>query len=240
MEPPYPSLTPTWHNDVYPAIAPTNPRMSHAGETVIITGAATRAPAWTGSASTSPVLDEAAVVRDLADKVGAGHVLVHGAAYMNSPAEVVRVDVADYGRAYEVKVKGTVLLAKHLLPKAAPGGALAFPAAMLAGQSGYSTWWRPRRCSCWRRSTAVFRRSGASTPDMLAMDSRSYKVYVDLVTWVTLWLTRPEARFLTGRTVRANWDVEQLKGMEDSIKADPAKLTFSFNGWPFPASIKSV
>ena len=39
MEPPFPSPTPTWHNDVYPAIDPTRPNLSHAGQTVIITGA---------------------------------------------------------------------------------------------------------------------------------------------------------------------------------------------------------
>jgi hypothetical protein len=39
MQPPFPSPTPTWHNDTYPAIEPTKPGLSHAGETVIITGA---------------------------------------------------------------------------------------------------------------------------------------------------------------------------------------------------------
>ncbi|KAI4271815.1 MAG: hypothetical protein LQ337_005736 [Flavoplaca oasis] len=39
MKPPYPSATPTWHNDTYPAITPSRPELSVPGKTVIITGA---------------------------------------------------------------------------------------------------------------------------------------------------------------------------------------------------------
>jgi hypothetical protein len=39
MKPAFPSPTPTWHNDIYPAIDPTNPNLSHAGQTIIVTGA---------------------------------------------------------------------------------------------------------------------------------------------------------------------------------------------------------
>jgi hypothetical protein len=39
MKPVFPSPTPTWHNDTYSAIDPTLPSLSHAGQTVIITGA---------------------------------------------------------------------------------------------------------------------------------------------------------------------------------------------------------
>ncbi|KAL2833634.1 hypothetical protein BJY01DRAFT_90608 [Aspergillus pseudoustus] len=39
MQPPFPSLTATWHNESYPAISPTRPELSAAGKTVIIAGA---------------------------------------------------------------------------------------------------------------------------------------------------------------------------------------------------------
>ena len=39
MKPPYPSLTPTWHNDVYPAIEYSSPGVSHEGQTIVVTGA---------------------------------------------------------------------------------------------------------------------------------------------------------------------------------------------------------
>lgn len=39
MKPPFPSATPSWHNDTYSAISPQRPELSAAGKTVVITGA---------------------------------------------------------------------------------------------------------------------------------------------------------------------------------------------------------
>ncbi|KAF2759929.1 NAD(P)-binding protein [Pseudovirgaria hyperparasitica] len=39
MDPPFPSPVKQWHNDIYPAIEPSNPKLSHKGHTVVITGA---------------------------------------------------------------------------------------------------------------------------------------------------------------------------------------------------------
>lgn len=39
MKPPYPALVSEWHNAPYAAIDPTSPALSHAGQTIIITGA---------------------------------------------------------------------------------------------------------------------------------------------------------------------------------------------------------
>jgi len=39
MQPPFPSPTPTWHNETYSAISPLRPESSVAGKNVIITGA---------------------------------------------------------------------------------------------------------------------------------------------------------------------------------------------------------
>jgi NAD(P)-dependent dehydrogenase (short-subunit alcohol dehydrogenase family) len=38
MQPPFPSLTSTWHNATYPSIEPSQPNLSVAGKTVLITG----------------------------------------------------------------------------------------------------------------------------------------------------------------------------------------------------------
>ena len=38
MQPPFPSLTATWHNEAYPAIDPTQPHLSLAGKSVMVTG----------------------------------------------------------------------------------------------------------------------------------------------------------------------------------------------------------
>lgn len=44
MKPPFPSATPSWHNETYPAISPQRPELSAAGKTVVITGAVSLAP----------------------------------------------------------------------------------------------------------------------------------------------------------------------------------------------------
>ncbi|KAK8023734.1 hypothetical protein PG993_011800 [Apiospora rasikravindrae] len=259
MEPPYPSLTPTWHNDVYPAIDYTNEKVSHKGETVVITGAVSSYPrsglgretalAYAKAGAKTLVLTsrnatkltETAYqvanvnndvqvktvpahitadfdVQQIADTVGGGtwNVLVHTAGHIHAPAPVAQTaDVADYWRAYEVNVKSLVLLAKHLFPKAAkdasvvavPAGAVAFPAAVTAGLSGYVvsklaliktveylavenpdlnvTAVHPGMVD-----TPIFRKSGA-TPDspMVHMDTPK------LFSGFCLWVTRPEAKF---------------------------------------------
>jgi len=45
-----------------------------------------------------------------------------------------------------------------------------------------------------------------------------------------IWATLPEAKFLSGKVVWANWDVEELKGMQGQLED---KVTFALQGWPF-------
>lgn len=49
-----------------------------------------------------------------------------------------------------------------------------------------------------------------------------------------VWLASPEARFLKGRFVYANWDVEELKQVcEERWKSEPDFLKVNVLGWPF-------
>ncbi|KAL8740796.1 MAG: hypothetical protein Q9184_008454 [Pyrenodesmia sp. 2 TL-2023] len=48
-----------------------------------------------------------------------------------------------------------------------------------------------------------------------------------------LWMTSPEARFLRGRFVWANWDVDQLKARAKEIEESPQMLTSNVLGWPY-------
>ncbi|KAL8956246.1 MAG: hypothetical protein Q9193_006178 [Seirophora villosa] len=48
-----------------------------------------------------------------------------------------------------------------------------------------------------------------------------------------LWMTSPEAHFLRGRFVWANWDVEQLKTRAKEIEESPQMLTSNVLGWPY-------
>jgi len=42
-----------------------------------------------------------------------------------------------------------------------------------------------------------------------------------------VWLASPEAEFLTGRYVWAQWDVDELIAMKEKLAQDPLLLTIS-------------
>ena len=47
-----------------------------------------------------------------------------------------------------------------------------------------------------------------------------------------LWLSSPEAAFLRGKLVWANWDVEELKAVGSKIQ-EGSQMTVGVDGWPF-------
>lgn len=47
-----------------------------------------------------------------------------------------------------------------------------------------------------------------------------------------LWLSSPEAAFLRGKLVWANWDVEELKAVGSKIR-EGSQMTIGVEGWPF-------
>jgi hypothetical protein len=46
-----------------------------------------------------------------------------------------------------------------------------------------------------------------------------------------VWALSPEGRFLNGRFVWANWDIDELKADEKAILADPKRFTINLKGW---------
>ena len=54
-------------------------------------------------------------------------------------------------------------------------------------------------------------------------------IVVSLPAGFIVWTTRPEARFLKGKMVYANWDVEELKAMEAEIR-NSQMLTITLDG----------
>jgi len=49
-----------------------------------------------------------------------------------------------------------------------------------------------------------------------------------------VWLASPEAAFLKGKFVWANWDVEELKSQAEEIASNPFYMTTGTLGWPYP------
>ncbi len=50
-----------------------------------------------------------------------------------------------------------------------------------------------------------------------------------------LWLASPEARFLKGKFLWSNWDVDELKARSKELEAT-TQLSVALGGWPFDNS----
>ena len=55
-----------------------------------------------------------------------------------------------------------------------------------------------------------------------------------------VWICSPEAAFLKGRFVWAQWDVEEMKARKQEILDDPNLLNLSLGGWPFEGPAEKV
>ncbi|KAJ6783162.1 hypothetical protein PWT90_03733 [Aphanocladium album] len=56
--------------------------------------------------------------------------------------------------------------------------------------------------------------------------------HVSLPATFNVWLASPEARFLSGKFLWANWDVDELKARAQEIK-NSSLLELTLTGWPF-------
>ena len=196
------------------------------------------------------VTDEAAMT-NVAGELGTWDAIAYCAGWMITPSPVAKSDISDFWKSYEVNVKGIAVMAKAFLPTASPTYAAflvmisagsVFPASMLVGYAGYQA----AKVAAAKTieilaqenpnvffatvhpgmiETDGFRKSGY-TKDMVPVDD------VKLPAGFCLWASLPQAKFLSGRFVWANWDVGELEGMREEIETGN-KLTFGYNGWPF-------
>ncbi|CAN9465621.1 unnamed protein product [Alternaria alternata] len=199
--------------------------------------------------------DETAMY-DIAKQVGAWDVLVLAAAHISSPSKIVEASLQDWWADYETNVKSIVIASQAFVPSAKPGaalytlaaGAAALPPAYTPGLSGYLVSKtaqtkiveflaaeNPDLFACAVHpgmvDTGIFRGSGAD-PSQLPMDS------VDLSANFLVWLSQPKTKFLSGKMVWANWDVEELEARQDEIKGS-SMMTVGLEGWPYsPAAPK--
>ena len=61
---------------------------------------------------------------------------------------------------------------------------------------------------------------------------------MDLSANFLVWLSQPKNKFLSGKMVWANWDVEELEARQDEIKGS-SMMTVGLEGWPYsPAAAK--
>ncbi|WYZ37901.1 hypothetical protein EsH8_II_001407 [Colletotrichum jinshuiense] len=284
MQPPLPSVTPTWHNDTYDAIAPSRPELSAEGKTVIVAGAgsgigretalafasagaarvillgrtesalsataASLPPSVQGDVKVVDITNEQTLVK-VAAEIGTWDILVLAAGFVSSPSTIAGSASDEWWQNFETNTKGTYLATKLFLPTANPShaaviavtsGPTALPAVALPGLSAY--------VASKLAQTKIIEFLAAENPNVFAVTMHPGMVETDIFTksgakaealpmdkvqlpaHFAVWLSSPEAAFLTGRTVWANWDVEELKKGAQAIQSGQL-LTSGINGWPY-------
>ncbi|KAF2144341.1 uncharacterized protein K452DRAFT_285577 [Aplosporella prunicola CBS 121167] len=155
--------------------------------------------------------------------------------------------ITEWWRGWEVNVKGVFLQARHFLATAAPNAVFLNISAgaghinpVFPGFSAYasSKLGAARVVETLQAENPGFRfnniQPGVVETEMLeASDILTYGLPVDdlnLPGHFLVWLASPEAEFLKGKYVWANWDVDELKARKDEISA-PNRLVSGLVGW---------
>ncbi|EHY58516.1 hypothetical protein HRR83_007109 [Exophiala dermatitidis] len=188
-------------------------------------------------------------------EIGAWNVFAHCAAVLPRATTLVGADEDDWFSAFETNVKFSAHFAKHFLPKRRPNatyiginaGAAHVPPSQLPGASAYS----------------ASKLAAAKLDEYLAYENPELRVFTvhpgivltnmarkalgdkkdsfpesildapELPANFLVWLASPEADFLRGRYLWANWDVEELIARKAEIEGNPHLLTITLGGWPF-------
>ncbi|KAF9876189.1 short chain dehydrogenase reductase [Colletotrichum karsti] len=187
----------------------------------------------------------------VAAAIGRWDVLVLASGYTSPPSPIAGSSTDEWWQNFETNTKGTYLVTKSFLSTTNPShaavvaltsGTTALPVSMLPGLSPYMASKlaqtkiieflaaeNPNLFAVTLHpgmvETDIFKKSGAKA-EALPMDK------VQLPAHFTVWLTSSEAAFLNGRSVWANWDVEELKKSAETIQSGTL-YTSGINGFPF-------
>ncbi|KAI1394368.1 putative NADP(+)-dependent dehydrogenase [Hypoxylon trugodes] len=190
-------------------------------------------------------------LEQVASSVGTWDILIIASAYQPTPKPLASADIGDWWQAFETNTKGGFLGIKVFLPTANKShatvlalttGITGLPPSMLPGLSAYMAsklaqtklieFLASEQPSIFAATvhpglveTEIFARGGGTT-DALPMDK------VQLPAHFLVWMSSQEAKFLNGRSVWANWDVEELKTKAATIQSGML-MTSGIVGWPY-------
>ncbi|KAI9716475.1 MAG: hypothetical protein M1812_005370 [Candelaria pacifica] len=182
--------------------------------------------------------------------IGNIDVLINNAGYLQSPSLSVDMDIDDSWLGFEINVKGTMIMSKAFLKHitankvkepiyinvTSAAALFTFPSggAYAAGKAAATRIMDHVQLN--HPELRVFNlQPGIVETEMSKKSGFSMKDSddVDLPAHFMVWLTSPEAAFLKGRFLFANWDVEEMKAKKKELENDPTLLTVTLGGWPF-------
>jgi len=177
----------------------------------------------------------AALFENIKERFGHADVLVNGAAMNTGGGNMLEEDADEWFINFEVNVKGAFTLASHFIrslpsPEKTPATIINVVSGawyILPQSSGYfisklaaiqlTTYFAAR----YPNITAVAVHPGLVATDMMEESFKHFNLDEPaLPGGVMVWLATEKARFLSGRVVSANWDVDDLVARKDEIVRD--------------------
>ncbi|CAI0654189.1 unnamed protein product [Colletotrichum noveboracense] len=177
-------------------------------------------------------------------------ILVANAGYMSDLKTIPDSNATDWWRAFEVTVKGNFNLLRAFHPLAALNASvihISTAAIHLPYMPGFSSYRASKSAA-----TKMFEYFRDENPGMFVLQvhpgliggtamSEKFAPRVEELGLVyddialpgdfVVWAVSEEARFLNGRFVHANWDVEELKAMRGELEKNAQKFTIGLQGW---------
>ncbi|KAH8653757.1 hypothetical protein BX600DRAFT_515999 [Xylariales sp. PMI_506] len=178
-------------------------------------------------------------------------VLIHAAAVIGPKETVAEADGDAYLAAIQANLAGSFWVAQAFLRHAAPTGAVAVAinswGAHLSLNDAFSSYCVAKMAVYRLWDTVSIANPGLSVfhtqPGVILTEmslatggADSFKNVktddVSLPANFNVWLASPEARFLNGKFLWCNWDVDELKAQAAEIEPG-TKLNIGLVGWPF-------
>ncbi|KAF9876600.1 hypothetical protein CkaCkLH20_06008 [Colletotrichum karsti] len=177
-------------------------------------------------------------------------ILIANAGYMSDLKTITDSDPDDWWRAFEVTVRGNFNLLRAFQPLAAADASvihISTAAIHLPYMFGFSSYRASKSAAT--KMFEYFRDENPGFfvlqvhPGLIGGTVMSEKfapavkdlglVYDDIKLSgdFVVWALSDEARFLDGRFVHANWDVEELKALKGDVEKDASKFTIGLQGW---------
>lgn len=190
---------------------------------------------------------------EVASNIGLIDVYVANAGYLATMGPIATVDVAELQTSVNINMIGTLITIQAFLKHKAANatiiglntgashiyyfGPMALYSATKAGDARLFD-----AVATENTDVRVFNiHPGVIATDMAAkagMDAAA-KDTPDLPASFAVWLTQPEAEFLRGRFVWANWDVTELQSIKEEITSQDM-FKFELGGWPFKHQVSTA
>ncbi|KAJ5680858.1 Glucose/ribitol dehydrogenase [Penicillium majusculum] len=172
---------------------------------------------------------------------GSIDILVSGAAVIGPQEAVGNVDSDKFLEAIQDNLKGSLAVAQAFLRHASPDAVaidINSSAAHVNFGPGFASYSVAKFAVFRLWDSLAFANPGISVFHI--QPAIGFEDHVSLPASFSVWLASPEARFLKGKFLWTNWDVDELKAKAKEIE-ESNQLSIGLGGWPFQdASWKST